>query len=67
MNGQTKNYDNYLKSLNETPGPIRPNDDKVINIRLLMEYLKETGKKAKELTPEELAPFWVIRKERSAI
>ena len=67
MNGQTKNYDNYLKSLNETPGPIRPNDDKVINIRLLMEYLKETGKKAKELTPEELAPFWVIRKERSVI
>ena len=67
MNGQTKNYDNYLKSLNETPGPIRPNDDKVINIRLLMEYLKETGKKAKELTPEELAPFGVIRKERSAI
>lgn len=67
MNGQMKNYESYLKSLSETPGPVRPSDEKVINIHALFEYLKKTGKKATDLTPEEYEPFWVIKKEKQAI
>ena len=49
MSGQKKNYDKYLKSLAETPGPVRPKEDWVIDVNLLFDYVHKTGKKAKSM------------------
>jgi hypothetical protein len=49
--------DRYLKSLEETPGPVDPPEDKSFDLRGLYKYLKETGKKPSDLTNEEKEQF----------
>ena len=47
----------YLKSLEETPGPVDPPEDRSFDLRGLYKYLNETGKKVSELTDEEKDRF----------
>ena len=61
MNGQMKNYDDYAESLKQTPGPFTIPKGRVINLKLLYEYLRKSGKKANELSQNEYEPFWVER------
>ena len=56
MNGQMMNYNKYLESLKNTPHfdstPVVK-----LNIRGLLKYSKEKGKKLSELTDEERDMF----------
>ena len=49
--------DRYLKSLEETPGPVDLPEDRSFDLRGLYKYLNETGKKVSELTDEEKEQF----------
>ena len=65
MNGQKKNYDRYLRSLEATPGPVSPPADKTIDLRGIYEYIKRTGKKASDMSDEEYKPFIIPLKRGS--
>ena len=67
MNGQMKSYDRYLESLRNTPGPVEPPTDKTIDLRMLYNYLQETGKKTSELTDEEYRPFIIYLNDDKVI
>ena len=62
-----RNYDKYIKSLAETPGPVKPSSEESIDLRGLRKYLLDTGKNASELSDSEMERFIIPIKNNKAV